>query len=282
MNFPYNTITIDKIIDTALQEDLSWGDVTTALLTGSKPAPVDGILLAKQDGILAGIELFEKTISRLDPCARFSSSFDDGVSFSRGDELLHFAGRSDAILMAERTALNFLLHMTGIATLTARFVREVQGTSAVIADTRKTLPGLRILEKYAVRCGGGHNHRYCLSDMVLIKENHITLAGGITSAVEKIRRGLAHPLKIEVEVASLEQIAEALECKVDVIMLDNFEDSQVAGAVRIINHSALVEVSGNITPDRVKFLAEAGVDIISAGSLTHSAPSADISLLLKP
>lgn len=278
INLPVNAIYIERLIEHALDEDLGGGDVTTAWIVGPSGGQASARLVAKQDGVLCGMELFEKTISRLDQGAAFDPKFKDGDEFHNGDILSEISAEASQMLSGERVALNFLQHLSGIATLTSQFVKAVEGTGAKITDTRKTLPGLRLLEKYAVRCGGGFNHRQTLSDMVLIKDNHIAYAGGIKPAVELVRRNSAHTLKVEVEVSDLDQVREALDSQVDVIMLDNMNEGDMRSAVELVGDKAIVEASGNVTLKNVRSIAECGVDIISIGRLTHSAAGADISL----
>ena len=278
MNYALNTLYIEHLIERALEEDIGTGDVTTACIFGSSGGRASAKLVARQDGVLCGIEIFERTIRRLDGTALFEGDAKDGDCFYKGDVLRNVDAEVCRLLSAERTALNFLQHLSGIATLTSKYVKAVEGTRVKITDTRKTIPGLRPLEKYAVRCGGGHNHRQTLADMVLIKDNHIAYAGGIKPAVELVKRNSSHALKIEIEVSSLAQVRDALESQVDVIMLDNMNIEEMCSAARLVGGKTLVEASGNVTLDNVRKIAECGVDIISIGRLTHSAASADISL----
>ncbi len=278
INLPVNAIYVERLIERALEEDLGSGDVTSACIVGKSGKRASAKLTAKADGVLCGIGIFEETIRRLDDTAVFSGGFNDGKAFTKGDILREVEADACKLLSGERTALNFLQHLSGIATLTSRYVKAVEGTNAKITDTRKTLPGLRMLEKYAVRCGGGFNHRQTLSDMVLIKDNHIAYAGGIRQAVELVRGSSAHTLKVEVEVNNLAQVQVALDCKVDVIMLDNMNIDDMRSAVKLAQGKALLEASGNVTLENVRSIGETGVDIISVGRLTHSAAGADISL----
>ena len=278
MNYPLNMLYIEHLIDRALDEDIGTGDVTTSAIFGASGGRVTANLVARQDGVLCGVGIFEKTILRLDGTALFKVDMKDGDFFHKGDVLREVNAEVCPLLSAERVALNFLQHLSGVATLTAKYVKAVAGTKARITDTRKTIPGLRPLEKYAVRCGGGHNHRQTLADMVLIKDNHIAYAGGIKPAVELVRRNSSHALKIEVEVNRLEQIKDALESQVDVIMLDNMDVEEMRSAVQLVGDKALVEASGGVNLDNVREIAECGVDIISVGRLTHSAAGVDISL----
>ena len=278
LNTPLNKIFIDRLVGKALEEDLGTGDITTCCIVGPSGKQAAGNLVARQGGILCGIQIFELTIRFLDSEALFEGGLQDGGEFKTGDIIRRVKGDACALLSAERVGLNFLQHLSGIATLTSRYVKAIEGTNAKITDTRKTLPGLRLLAKYAVRCGGGSNHRFNLSDMVLIKDNHIAYAGGITEAVNLVRQSASHTLKIEVEVNDLNQVKEALDSQVDVIMLDNMNVGDMCSAVASIGGSTLVEASGNISLENVREVAECGVDIISIGRLTHSAAIVDISL----
>jgi nicotinate-nucleotide pyrophosphorylase (carboxylating) len=270
-------IRLKRLIRNALDEDIGSGDVTTsAVLIGNE----DGLARAetKEDIVVAGIEVFREVFFLVDSDLRFASSFNDGSEAKKGEVLAEISGCMKNILMAERVALNFLQRMCGIASMTRRFVEKVNGTKAKIIDTRKTTPCLRDLEKYAVRMGGGFNHRFGLYGGVLIKDNHIRAAGSILNAVKGVRNRVPPTLKVEVEVKSIEEIKEAILADVDIIMLDNMDTEKMKRAVTIINGKALVEASGNVTLSRVREIAETGVDFISVGALTHSASSADISL----
>jgi len=271
---------LQRIIQAALQEDIGTGDVTT--LSTVDPATISRAeLVAKEDFILAGIAVAEKVFKTLDPDISFEALVADGQSVKRGDVLAWIKGSAATLLQGERVALNLLQRMCGIATLTADFVREVEGTKATIVDTRKTMPGLRVLDKYSVRAGGGTNHRTSLYDGVLIKENHIRAAGGITTAVERARKRIPHTLKIEVETSTLEEVAEALEAGVDIILLDNMKLKQLEDAVAMIAGKAKAEASGGVNIETVRVIAETGVDLISVGALTHSSRSVDISMLFE-
>jgi len=272
---------IDHLIDLALGEDLPAGDITTEAII---PADLmtDAVLLAKQDGVLAGIDVAGRVFARVDSRVELVKIKEDGQEFKPGDTLAEIKGPAASVLKAERTALNFLQRLCGVATLTREFVRAVEGTGARILDTRKTTPGWRILEKYAVRLGGGQNHRLNLSEMVLIKDNHIRAAGGIAPALKKARayleqKGLKE-VKIEVETTSLEEVREALENGADWIMLDNMDHAQIKAAVELVGRKVPLEVSGKVRLENVRSLALTGVDYISVGALTHSFRSADISL----
>ena len=269
-----------KLILQALAEDLGNGDVTSEAIIPAHAAAAAEIK-AKQDLVLAGIDVAREVFHALDPAVKFESPANDGDTIQAGVVLARVSGRTRVLLAGERTALNLLQHLSGIATLTSRYVEAVKGTKAQILDTRKTLPGLRALEKYAVRIGGGRNHRFGLYDGILIKDNHITAAGSIAKAVESARKKAHHLLKIEVETKNLEEVQEALEAKVDVIMLDNMSIELMTKAVQVIRGRALVEASGNVTLETVRAIAGSGVDFISTGSITHSAPAADISMKIK-
>jgi len=282
---------ISQQVELVLMEDVGQGDITT--LACIEPKTVRAEIVAKSDGVVAGLIAVEQTFVKLDSKITLDVHKNDGDPFQAGDKIISIEGDSRAILTAERTALNFLGHLSGIATLASKFVKKVTGTGAVILDTRKTTPGLRLLEKYAVACGGGSNHRFGLYDMALIKDNHIAAAGSITKAVEKMRaflesedysrRFILKPedVDIEVEVENDEQLREALACKVKRLLLDNQSAEQLAGLVelaRSIDAGAKLEASGNVNLDNVGRIAETGVDFISIGALTHSAPSSDFSL----
>lgn len=271
---------IDKIIDNALAEDIHTGDITTLALV-AEPRRVSGVLKAKEELVLAGIEVAKRVFCRMDPNLEFTSRFQDGDRVVFGEVIAEFTGDASLLLQGERVALNLLQRMCGVATLTARYVAEVAGTRARIVDTRKTTPGLRVLEKYAVRVGGGINHRTGLYDGVLIKENHIVAAGGISVAVSRARSYIPHTLKIEVETETLAEVAEALSAGADIIMLDNMDLAAMREAVTYIAGRVLVEASGGVNLETVRSIAETGVDIISVGALTHSARAMDISMLME-
>ncbi|HMN02133.1 MULTISPECIES: carboxylating nicotinate-nucleotide diphosphorylase [Geobacter] len=271
---------LDSIIDNALREDIHTGDITT-LSVVPEPRPARARLIAKEPLVLGGIGVAARVFHRLDPTVRFDARFPDGARVEAGALLAEMAGDSAMLLQGERVALNLLQRMCGIATLTARYVEAVAGTGARIVDTRKTMPGLRILDKYAVRLGGGINHRTGLYDGVLIKENHIAAAGGIAEAIRRARAYIPHTMKIEVETECLEEVAEALGAGADIIMLDNMDLAAMRRAVALIAGRALVEASGGVNLETVRGIAETGVDIISVGALTHSARAMDISMLLE-
>lgn len=270
---------MDVVILNALKEDMPMGDITTDN-TVDGAAKSEAILLAKQDAVIAGLDVFERTFELLDGSVKFKRNIQDGGRVSKGDVFLEFEGNAAALLKGERTALNFLQHMSGIATRTAEFCSKVKELPVKITDTRKTVPGLRYLAKYAVKAGGGFNHRMCLSDGVLIKDNHIKAAGGIIQAIQRVRSRIPHTIKIEVETESLEQVKEALQGGADIIMLDNMDLKMMAEAVKLIDGKALTEASGDVHPDTVYDVARTGVDIVSAGELTHSVKAVNISMKL--
>lgn len=271
-----NILALRKLIKDCLREDIGTGDLTTNSIVPSKTAAT-GYLTAKESGVLAGLPVVEEVFRCLDPVVRFWPRAADGEFVAQGSVLAEVSGNARAILSGERLALNFLQRLSGIATKTAHLVK-LAGQRTCIVDTRKTTPGLRMLEKYAVRVGGGRNHRFGLYDAVLIKDNHIKIAGGITQAVEAARRAVPHTAKIEVEVENLVQLQEALGVKVDIIMLDNMSPDMMREAVALVAGRALVEASGGITEENIQAVAAAGVDFISLGALTHSVKSLDISL----
>lgn len=265
------------VISQALSEDLGNGDVTSEAIIPADAAATAEIR-AKQDLVLAGIDISREVFRFLDPAITFEALAGDGDRVTTGTVLARVVGRTRVLLAGERVALNLLQHLSGIATLTSRYVAAVSGTKARILDTRKTLPGLRALEKYAVTVGGGRNHRFGLYDGILIKDNHIAAAGSITKAVESARKKAHHLLRIEVETKNLEEVREALAAQADGIMLDNMSVELMTQAVQMIGGTALTEASGNVTLETVRTIAETGVDFISTGSITHSAPAADISM----
>lgn len=271
---------IDRIIENALAEDIHTGDITTlAVVRPGRPA--HAILKAKEEMVLAGIDVAAKVFHHLDERIVFTPAFADGDRLVPGDIIAGITGDAALLLQGERVALNLLQRMCGIATLTARYVEAVRGTKARVVDTRKTTPGLRILEKYAVRVGGGTNHRTGLYDGVLIKENHIAAAGGLTEAVRRAKSYIPHTMKVEVETETLAEVAEALDASADIIMLDNMTATTMREAVALIAGRALVEASGGVNLESIRGIAETGVDIISVGALTHSARAMDISMLME-
>ena len=271
-----NSLIIDDIIINSLKEDGAYDDITTNSIMGkSSKSKVD--LIAKEEGIIAGIEVFSRVFEILGD-ASVEIFVRDGAKAKKGEIIAKISGSTYSVLSGERTALNLMQRMSGIATLTNEFVKKLQGTKAKLLDTRKTTPNLRILEKYAVKIGGGENHRYNLSDGVLIKDNHIAAAGGIKSAIELVRKNVSFVKKIEVETESIEEVREALKAKADIIMLDNMNIDTIKEALKIINGEALTEVSGNVNLDTIRELAETGVDYISTGYITHSFKVLDLSM----
>lgn len=267
----------ERLIRLALEEDIGPGDVTTDTLI--EPDRVErATIVAKESFVLAGLELAQEVFRSLDSAMSFDTSSDDGDSIESGDEILKVTGKLHALLTGERTALNFLQRLSGIATFTRKFVDRTRGTGVRITDTRKTTPGWRKLEKYAVRMGGARNHRFGLYDGILIKDNHIKACGGITEAVERVRKNQGQFLRVEVEVTDLKEVEEALKSGVDIIMLDNMDINGIKKSIGLIGDRALVEVSGGVSLDSVAELAATGVDIISIGALTHSARAVDISM----
>jgi nicotinate-nucleotide pyrophosphorylase (carboxylating) len=270
----------EVVIRRVLDEDVGDGDITT-LCTVPANAVLDGQFIAKQDGIIAGLEVVHQTFALLDERVRFVPHTTEGEPVEAGQVIAEVSGPGRALLTGERVALNFLQRMSGIATLTRRYVEAVKDTPAIILDTRKTAPGLRVLDKWAVRLGGGQNHRFGLYDMVLIKENHIAAAGGsITEAVRRVRAGDPRHLAIEVEVKNRAELREALELDVERILLDNMMVDEMREAVRLTRWRVPLEASGNITLGNVAEVAATGVDYISVGTLTHSVQALDVSLLL--
>lgn len=275
-----NNIALDDLLRYSLREDIGFADITSEAIF-SETHVSQGFLLAKQDFTLAGIEVFSRVFALLDNRVKVKPSYMDGTRIKYNEKFALIEGPTRALLTGERVALNFLQHMSGIATKTNQYVEQAQGTGAVIVDTRKTTPGLRMLEKYAVNVGGGKNHRFGLDYMVMIKDNHIQAAGGINAAVQQVRDHISPFIKIEVEVETMDQVRQAVEAGADIIMLDNMPITMIQQAVQIIQGKAFVEVSGNVTVERVSDLAIAGVDIISSGSLTHSVKAIDISMRLQ-
>jgi len=268
---------IERVIITALKEDINTGDITTDLLI-SKKQKAKAFFLAKEDGIIAGLHIAKMVFQKLDKTVSWKSFMKEGEHVVAGTKIAEVKGSLRALLTGERTALNILQRMSGIATATSNYVALVNATNAKILDTRKTVPGLRMLDKYAVKIGGGTNHRIGLFDMVLIKDNHIKAAGDITTAVNTIRKRLTKKIKIEVETGNLEEVREALSSKVEIIMLDNMTIPEMKKAVKIIDGKAAVEASGNVNLKTVRAIAKTGVDYISVGALTHSVKALDISM----
>ncbi len=272
-----NQIYVDELIKKALLEDINYIDTTTDYLI---PEEQEGTaqFLAKADGILCGLEIALRVFEILQPDFKYEAYKKDGDYIKNGEVFAKVYGKTRTILKGERTALNLIQHLSGIATVTNEAVKIVEGTNASIADTRKTLPGLRPIQKYAVTVGGGKNHRYNLSDAAMLKDNHVDAGGGIENAVKTLKKKLGHMTKIELEVRNLDELKQALDAKVDVIMLDNMSPALMKEAVKITNGHALLEASGGITNDTLREVAETGVDIISIGALTHSVKAFDISL----
>lgn len=272
------------ILDLALAEDLGHGDVTT-LATIAPETQATGTIVAKAPGVVSGLPVAAAAFARVDPSIEFRPVTADGERVGAGDPLAHVAGPAAGLLAAERVALNFLQRLSGVATETARYVDAVAGTGARIVDTRKTTPGLRALEKAAVRHGGGRNHRVGLADGVLIKDNHLAALGGpdpVARAVRLARHRAPHTLRVEVEVTSLDELRQALSAGAEVVLLDNMNPSTLRHAVELTAGRALLEASGGVTLATVRAVAETGVDLVSVGALTHSAPSLDISLDFRP
>ncbi len=272
-----NKIYVDRLIKNALLEDINYVDAATDYLI---PENQQGSaqFIAKADGVLAGMEIALRVFEILQPDFKAEVFKKDGDYLKKGDIIAKISGNTRTLLKGERTALNLLQHMSGVATATNKAVKLVEGTNASIADTRKTLPGLRPLEKYAVTVGGGKNHRYNLSDCAMLKDNHVDAGGGITNAVNKLREKLGHTVKIELEVRNLDELKEALSVDVDIIMLDNMSCEDMKKAVEITAGKAKLEASGGITDETLRAVAETGVDIISMGAVTHSVKAFDISL----
>ncbi len=271
---------LDEWLLAALREDLGSGDVTSEILV---PPGLRGqaVMQAKEFLIVAGLEIAVRTFTLLSGAVRVLAGSEDGREVEAGAALLELEGPVRALLGGERVALNILQHLSGVATLTRRFVDAVEGTGTKILDTRKTLPGMRALEKYAVRVGGGVNHRSSLSEGILVKENHLSACGGVTEAVKAIKRNAPHTLRVEIEASTLEEVVEALAAGVDAILLDNMSIETILEAVKLVRGAVHLEVSGGVRLGNVREIAETGVDAISVGMLTHSAPGVDISMLLK-
>lgn len=267
---------VKEMIKRALVEDLGNGDITTRNLI-AETQEGQGLFLAKASGIVAGLEVSAAVFSCLEPAARFTAFNHDGDEIKPGDRIARVEGKMSTLLSGERVALNFLQRLSGIASKTRNMVGSIKYQHAVLVDTRKTTPGLRLLEKYAVRVGGAKNHRFGLYDGVMIKDNHIQAVGGIQKAVSTLRQKVPHTLKIEVEVENLQQLQEALEARADIILLDNMDSESMRKAVEIVNGQALLEASGGVNEENIVEIAKTGVDFISCGALTHSAPSLDIS-----
>ncbi|MGI6727705.1 MAG: carboxylating nicotinate-nucleotide diphosphorylase [Anaerovoracaceae bacterium] len=268
---------IDELILMALKEDISSEDITTKAILRERHRG-QAQLLCKQDGVIAGLEVFKRVFELLDDNIEMEAYFKDGDTVKNGELLAVITGDISTLLTGERTALNYLQRMSGIATHTRVLTEILSGTNTKLLDTRKTTPNMRIFEKYAVKVGGGYNHRFNLSDGILIKDNHICAAGGIKKAVELVREYASFVRKIEVEVENLDMLQEALDAGADIIMLDNMDVETMKEAVQLINGRAITECSGNVTKERLNAIAEAGVDYVSCGALTHSSPILDVSL----
>lgn len=271
---------IDELIKKAITEDINYIDVSSAYLFDDNHR-TDAYFVSKADGVLCGIDIAMRVFSLLDNTFEYTLYKHDGDELKAGDLIAEFNGKTLKLLEGERTALNLVQHTSGIATMTNTAVKAVAGTGSSIADTRKTLPGLRAIQKYAVTCGGGHNHRYNLSDAAMLKDNHIDAGGGITKTVKALREKIGHTVKIEVETRSLDEVKEAVSAGADIIMLDNMSLEQMKEAVAIIDGKALTEASGNITLDNIRTVAQSGVNIISMGAITHSVKAFDISMKIK-
>lgn len=278
MNLPQ--FYVDDVIMRALQEDINYLDVSSDYLLPDDQRDT-AYFVSKADGVLCGLSVALRTFELLDASFEANVFKHDGDRLKKGDVIAEFSGKTALLLKGERTALNLLQHMSGVATATARAVELVRGTNAQITDTRKTLPGLRALEKYAVVCGGGKNHRFNLSDGAMLKDNHIDAGGGIQKTVDTLRGKLGHMVKIEVETRDLQEVRQALEARADIIMLDNMSNDDMRKAVELVAGKAKVEASGGITLENLREVALTGVDIISLGALTHSVHAFDISMKMK-
>jgi nicotinate-nucleotide pyrophosphorylase (carboxylating) len=269
---------VERAVAAALQEDLGQaGDITTDSIVRVS-ASAEAEIIARKAGVIAGLDLAAASFKTLDPDAQFVADVNDGTKVAAATRIACVQGKARALLSAERAALNFLGHLSGIASLTGAYVAAVSGTKARIACTRKTTPGLRAFQKYAVRAGGGMNHRFGLYDAVLVKDNHIAAAGGLSQALEKLRARTGHLVKIEVEVDRLDQLDEALRFPIDAVLLDNMDLATLKKAVALVNGRVVTEASGGVTLETVRKIAETGVDLISVGTLTHSAPVLDLAL----
>jgi nicotinate-nucleotide pyrophosphorylase (carboxylating) len=275
---PPPALLLDPIVRHALEEDLGRAGDITSELTVNREARSKAQLVARKAGTIAGLIAAESAFRQVNPALKFVYAKRDGDTVAGGTILATIEGSSQAILSGERVALNFTGHLSGVATATRALVDAIAGTRARIVCTRKTTPGLRLLQKYAVRCGGGFNHRFGLDDAVLIKDNHLVAAGGIKPAIERVRAGLGHMAKIELEVDNLAQLEEALSLGLDTILLDNMSLEALRRAVTMARGRAVLEASGNVTLASVRGIAETGVDYISSGAITHSAPSLDVAL----
>jgi len=268
---------MDSVIEAALKEDLPRGDITSESII-SEESRSEAVILAKEEGVLAGMDVAQRVFAKIDAGVEFRKTKEDGQRFNAGERLAVIRGSSISILKGERTALNFLQRMCGIATKTWRFVQVLEGTKTKILDTRKTTPGLRALEKYAVKMGGGKNHRRNLSEMVMIKDNHLKLVGSISQAVQRAKERIEPGIKVEVEATTLDEVKEAVRSGADMVMLDNMSLQSMREVVEWVKGKVPLEVSGKVSLDRVREIAALGVDFISVGSLTHSYRSVDISI----
>ncbi len=275
-----NQFYVDNLIKEAISEDINYIDVSADYLIPENQRN-DSYFVAKADGVLCGLDIAMRVFTLLDDTFTYTVHKYDGDEVKAGDLIVEFNGKTACLLKGERTALNIIQHMSGIATATNKAVKLVEGTNASVTDTRKTLPGLRALQKYAVVCGGGKNHRYNLSDGAMLKDNHIDAGGGITNAVAILRSKLGHMVKIEVETRNFDEVKEAVEAGADIIMLDNMTNAQMKECVEYIDGRAKTEASGNITLDNIAEVAKTGVDIISLGALTHSVKAFDISMKMR-
>ena len=268
---------IDRLIDIAIEEDISSGDISTdAIIPVNSMATA--VMTAKADGVISGLSVIRKVYGRFEDDFGWKPYVKDGDSVRKGDRILEIKASYRTLLYGERLSLNILQRMSGIATATSRFVAEIEGTGTTILDTRKTAPGMRVLDKMAVKDGGGKNHRMGLYDMVMLKDNHIKIAGGIPAAVAAVKRDLPLSVRLEVETTNLEEVKQALECGADIIMFDNMDTATMAEAVKIVGGKAKTEASGNMSIPRLKEVAATGVDYISVGALTHSVTALDISM----
>ncbi|HWZ40913.1 MAG TPA: carboxylating nicotinate-nucleotide diphosphorylase [Bradyrhizobium sp.] len=272
-------LAINEAVTRALDEDLGRSGDVTSMATIPETTPAQAIMVARQTGVISGLPLAVATFRKLSPDIRIDAQVRDGATVEKGKHVLTISGPARAVLTGERTALNFVGRLSGIATLTADYVRQTTGTKLRICCTRKTTPGLRALEKYAVRCGGGFNHRFGLDDAVLIKDNHIAVAGGVRAVLERARAYTGHLVKVEIEVDTLDQLREVLDTGLaDVVLLDNMDTATLTEAVRLAQGRVVLEASGGVTLDSIAKIAATGVDYVSSGALTHSAPNFDVAL----
>ncbi len=272
-------LAIDEAVQRALEEDLGRAGDITSMATIPETAPARAVLVARQAGVIAGLPLGVATFQKLSPDLHIEAHYRDGATVAAGVQVLTISGPARAVLGGERTALNFIGRLSGVATLTSDYVRHTAGTGMRICCTRKTTPGLRALEKYAVRCGGGFNHRFGLDDAILIKDNHIAVAGGIRPVLERARAHIGHLVKVEIEVDTLKQLREVLDSGLaDVVLLDNMDVAELTEAVKLTRGRVVLEASGGVTQDSIAGIAATGVDYASAGALTHSAPNFDVAL----